>query len=152
VKTDENGEATIPLTAEALPELWEQALGRLGPILAAGFRRSARQRILPPASLIVGFPAGGGKDRDHCMDSARTARLEDVLKKMTGRAITVRYELLSEDVAPAPEPEARPPRPAQQRQAALQEPLVKSAVEKLGAQLLKAEDGFGTGPTAEPAP
>jgi len=151
VKTEENGEATLPLTPETIPEVWEQALGRVGPILAAGFRRSARQRLMPPASLVIGFPANGTKDRDHCMDSSRTGRLEEVLKKLTGRAVTVRYELLPESESPPAPEEVRAPRPAQLRQAALQEPLVKGAVEKLGAQLLKADEGFGTGTAGGPA-
>jgi DNA polymerase-3 subunit gamma/tau len=148
--TATNGEGTIAFTTSALPELWESVLGRLGPLMATGFRKAARQTFLPPATLLLGFPAHCAKERDLCMESSRTSRLEEALTKLTGKAITVRYELLPEGaVAPPPRTDARPPKSAQQRQAALQEPLVKGAVEKLGAQLLKADDGFGTPPTGE---
>jgi hypothetical protein len=89
-------------------------------------------------------------------------RIEEALKKVTGRVWTLRIEAIPttavvDDVASVPPPEAplpvRPPR-RNSKEEAEKEPLVQRALEVLGAQMVRADEGFGTRPpeTNLPAP
>jgi len=76
------------------------------------------------------------------------ARLETALQKLTGRPTTVRFDLTQGD-GPPPQEAKAVPRVQQQRRDALQEPLVRRAVESLGATLIRADEGFGSIPNNE---
>ena len=79
-------------------------------------------------------------------------KVEEILQKTTGRAWNLRIETAPGGNGPAA-PEAGPDgnlaRTRRQRQEALEKPLVKKAVEVLGAQLLDMDEGFGAEPAAE---
>ena len=86
-------------------------------------------------------------------------RIEGVLQKLTGCIWNVRIESASGEVAAAIQPQETPEETAppqsrlrRQRQEVLQKPLVKKAVELLGAQILDMEEGFGTAPEIPTVP
>ena len=81
-------------------------------------------------------------------------RVEELLGKVTGQPCQLRIEASSGGDSPAgPAEDARPlpSRYRRQRAEATQAPLVKRAIELLGAQIVQVDDGFGTAP-AEPEP
>lgn len=137
-----------PLTPENLEAVWQQALQRLPGMMSLHLRRAARQTLQPPAHLVIGFAPADAKDREYCEDGSRAERLAGVLREITGQTVHVRFDTVAADAAPTkPETSADAKRP-DGRQKALQEPLVKAAIEKLGAQLLRFEDEFGQGAAA----
>ena len=71
--------------------------------------------------------------------------------KVTGETIELRFEMLPQTEPSAPAA-PRVPKAVQMRQSASQDPLVRRAVEELGAQLVKADDGFGVAANREAAP
>lgn len=79
------------------------------------------------------------------------ARTEEVLRKFTGKAWSLRIESGSRDTAVAPaqaaDAENSQSRYRRQRTEAVHEPLVKRAIERLGAQVVQVDEGFGSAPT-----
>ena len=103
-----------------------------------------------PNSLVLRFPADYNTARDHCQEPNRVAKIEEILRKITGRSWTVRVE--GGGTAPPAEapPQAEPPAPVARRNhraEAEKEPLVKRALDALGAQIVRVEEGFGEAPT-----
>ncbi len=141
---------------ESLPELWSQVLRSVGPLLANELEKAGIPAILGPNSLVLRFPADYNQSREHCQEPTRLAKIEEVLKKLSGRPWTVKIEGASGSTAPksiaaveaAPVPAPRPRRNA--RAEAEKEPLVQRAVESLGAQIVRVDDGFGETPASPP--
>jgi hypothetical protein len=86
-------------------------------------------------------------------------RASEALKKITGRAWQLRFELTRggpADVAEAQPAEAEraQARYHTQRTEAMRVPLVKRAHEQLGAQVVSVDDDFGAAPadSTEPSP
>ena len=100
--------------------------------------RSIKRSYQPPAALLVTFAAGDEGPRDYCSDSNRCAKLEEMLKKLAGRNVALRYEMAGEAATGATVPRA-----VQQKQLAMQVPLAKAVVDLLGGQLVHIDDGFG---------
>jgi hypothetical protein len=61
-----------------------------------------------------------------------------MIKKLTGKAIALRYEVANDGA-----PVTVVPKAVQQRQMALQAPLAKAVMEQLAGQLVHIDDGFG---------
>jgi hypothetical protein len=78
-----------------------------------------------------------------------------LLRKITGRPCQVRVEYVGNGAAANPAEAAadagqQPSRYRRQRAEALQEPLLKRAIDVLGAQVIHVDDGFGAAPAAVP--
>jgi DNA polymerase-3 subunit gamma/tau len=144
---------TLVLTAETLPEVWGRVLGQVGVLLAADLKKANLPAIFGPNTLAIRFPEAYTKAKDNCQTASNVARVEDALKKVTGRVWTLRIEAIpttavgSAALVSVPEapPPVRPPR-RNYREDAEQEPLVKRALELMGAQFLRVDEGFGTKP------
>ena len=83
------------------------------------------------------------------------ARVEEVLRKITGHPVVFRIEAAAGAASPAAaqaaeDEEKTPSRYQRQRAEALKEPMVKRAMEVLGAQLVDVDDGFATAVTPVP--
>ncbi|HKB42306.1 MAG TPA: DNA polymerase III subunit gamma/tau, partial [Gemmataceae bacterium] len=151
----ENGTHTAPLalTAETLPEVWQRVLISVGPLFASQLNKSNFHAIFGPNTLVIRFPAGYDKEREHCQAPDRVRKVEETLQKVTGRAWTLRVEAGG---APAngasAEASGQPPRETEnsltrarrQREEAENEPLIRRAIEVLGAQLVRVDEGFNT--------
>jgi hypothetical protein len=80
------------------------------------------------------------------------ARVEEILKRITGLGINLRVELVGgtgtipSTVPGQDDPGATVSPYKRQRSEALKEPLVKKAMEVLGAQLVEVDEGFGSVP------
>jgi hypothetical protein len=76
---------------------------------------------------------------------------------MTGQSCQLRVEGVSgsppgESPEAADDPANPPSRYRRQRAEAVQEPLLKRAIDVLGAQIVHLDEGFGTAPTAAGGP
>jgi hypothetical protein len=148
------------LTAETLTEAWSRVLGLVGVLLAADLSKANLPAIFGPNTLVIRFPEAYTKSRDSCQTPGNVARVEEALKKVTGRVWTLRIETTPTtaavgDASGVAAPEAplsvRPPR-RNYREEAEKEPLVKRALDVMGAQVLRVDEGFGTKPPEVPAP
>jgi DNA polymerase-3 subunit gamma/tau len=161
-KTPEAGDrppetGPIPLTTESLRRIWQNMLGQAGPMLAGCLQKADFPAIFAPNTLVIRFKSDYNNEREHCSDPARVGRLEEVLRRITGQPCQVRVEnaaasALAKSPAPADEP-TEPISPyRRQRAEAGQEPLLKRAIETLGAQIVQVDDGFGAAHEAETEP
>jgi DNA polymerase-3 subunit gamma/tau len=145
--------AVLPLSEESLPRVWQEVLAQVGPIMASHLEKAGLPAILGPNTLALRFEARYNDERDYCSEPARAQRIEEALRKVTGHPCQLRIESVgSGAVAASPEAAARAttsqPRSRLQRAEAVQEPLLRRAVDVLGAQLVHMDEGFGTAPAA----
>jgi DNA polymerase-3 subunit gamma/tau len=134
-------------SAETLPAIWQQVVARVGLLLGNDLMKAEIPAIFGPNALVIRFPAAYNKEREFCSDPAQLGRVEDALRRITGRSCSVRIESSAGAAAAGPVPEAENVPPAQPRRNARdeaeKEPLIQRAVEVLGAQILRAPDGYG---------
>jgi DNA polymerase-3 subunit gamma/tau len=140
---------TSNLTVESLPEIWKTVMAQVGPMLASDLGKGT-VAISGPKTLVLCFPQGYNLEREMCVEPGRMARLQEAVQKITGQAWNVRVEapanLAAASSQKAAEPEHSQPSYYRQRTEAGQEPLVKRAMEQLGAQILRVDEGFGKTP------
>jgi DNA polymerase-3 subunit gamma/tau len=146
----------IALTAETLPRVWQEILAQVGPMLAGDLGKIADVAISGPNTLVLHFPTEYNLQRDHCQEPASVARIEEIIKKVTGRAWKIRVDSArgAQPGAAAVETPAGTgnglSRTQRLRQEALQRPLVKKAVDVMGAQILGMDEGFGETTAPDP--
>jgi DNA polymerase-3 subunit gamma/tau len=149
-----NGSPTL-LTTETQDQVWQEVLAQVGPMLASQLRKASRVAISAPNTLVLQFPPQYNVEREHCQEPGRVARVEEVLRKVTGQSCTVRVETGCGSAPPAGAvevPAASPSRSRRLRDEALQQPLLKRAMDLLGAQIVRIDEGFGAAATAQPGP
>jgi DNA polymerase-3 subunit gamma/tau len=150
----------VPLTAETLPQVWAQTLatlassGLVGATLVKDLEKGGIPAISGPNSLVLRFPAVYNQAQEHCQDPERLRRVEDILRKATGRPWLLRVERALEASrelkpgapgtgTPEQSEEACPPR-RNPREEAEKVPLVKRVMEVFGVPVQRVDDGFGT--------
>jgi DNA polymerase-3 subunit gamma/tau len=128
----------VPFSAESLPVLWAAVTKAGGLAVQSDLEKVVRQTLIPPATLLVTFPKNCVKERERCQQPDRLSRMEAALKNLTGQNIRIQFEL-------SPEAESVPPPPsvaATSRQRVIQQPLVKAAMDQLGAELMQFDPDF----------
>jgi DNA polymerase III subunit gamma/tau len=137
-------------TPESLPQVWSQILRSVGPMMGNFLEKAGLPAITGPNSLVLHFSADYNQAREYCQEPARLAKIEEAVRKGTGHPWILRVEgnAPAPTTAPAPAVEAAPALPPRRnhRAEAEKEPLVKRAVDALGAQIVRVEDGFGEAP------
>ncbi len=157
--SDPNGDAhPALLTAETLPQIWPQIMRAVGTLLASYLEKGGLPAIIAPNSLVLRFSGGYNQTREYCQAPERLARVEEALRKLTGKAWVFRVEAAPGTEAVAAELEqnegsaAPPARPRRNyREEAEKEPVIKRAIDVLGAQLIRVEEGFGDTPASVPS-
>jgi hypothetical protein len=149
---DEPGSGPRTVTPETLSPLWAEVLKQVGPMLASYLQKAGLPAISGPNTLVLRFPMSYNHECEHCQDPARVTRVEEVVRKVTGSAWSVRVVADGGSAAAPPAQAAADEANSQsryrrQRAEALQEPLVKRAIDVLDAQIVQLDDGFGAGPT-----
>jgi len=131
------------LSVVSLPNVWAAVLGEVGMIRGRQLEVAGLPAIIGPNSLAIRFPSVYSSQ----YDASATPNAQEVilrtLKKITGRDCVVRVELIAEQpgrqtATPAVEVRSAPAR----RGDLLKLPLFEKAIEVLGAQLMKVDDGF----------
>lgn len=120
-------------------------------MLAGRLQKAEPPAISGPNTLVLRFAPGYNTQRDYCQEPASVARVEEALKKVTGQACQFRVESVGGAAAPAAGDAAEatgtpPSRYRRQRAEAAQEPLLKRAIDSLGAQIVQVDEGFGGAP------
>ena len=155
----ENGThpATTPLSAETLPAVWQQVLTSVGTLFANDLGKANLPAIFGPNSLVIRFGPDYDKEREYCQAPERLTKIEQALQKVTGRNWLVRVESgpasgngTPGGAAPAVSRPVESPidRARRLREEAEKMPLIRRAMEVLGAQVVRVEDGFGAVPAA----
>jgi DNA polymerase-3 subunit gamma/tau len=145
----------LPLSEDSLPRIWQEVLTHVGPILAAQLQKAGPPAIFGPNALVLRFDTQYTSQRDYCQGSMCVARVEEALRKITGQTCQLRVEgaggsALANSTETADDPAQSFSRYRRQRAEAVQEPLLKRAIETLGAQIVQLDDGFGSAPPAAP--
>jgi DNA polymerase-3 subunit gamma/tau len=150
--------AAGPAGPEALAGQWPEILRSVGPLLARQLEKAGIPAITGPNTLVLRFPAAYNQEQEHCQEPIRLGRIEAAVRKVTGRPWVVRVEGAAGGPAPPPlaAPAAPPPsKPRRNARAAAEtDPLVRRAVEALGAQVVRVDEDFGAagGLAAEEGP
>jgi DNA polymerase-3 subunit gamma/tau len=160
-KKERNGSETsvntpqLALTPESLPQLWPQVLEQVGLFLANHLRKAHSIAILGPNTLALHFASSYNHSYERCQEPAQVSAVEQVLQRLTGQVWKARMEMTSGEPGPsaslapgAEDTETSLARARREKEEALQAPLLKRAVEVLGAQYVNHDPGF----SAEPPP
>src|SRR5262249_8958198 len=140
----------LKLTAENLPHIWQAILAQAGPLLSSEFPKARFPPIPGPNHLVIPFPSRYNQGREYCQAPASVARIEELLRKITGQACQLRIEAVRVAEAPASAADAAqlPSRYRRHRAEAVQAPLLQRAIDVLGAQIIQVDEGFGAAPSA----
>jgi DNA polymerase-3 subunit gamma/tau len=143
----------LAVSAETLPAVWQAVLTQAGPILAAELEKAALPAISGPNTLVIRFPSRYNSAREFCKEPSRSSRIEELLRRVTGGPWQLRIEDAGgspgeETSSPVDDSAHSPSRSRRQRAEAVQEPLLKRAIDVLGAQVVHLDDGFGAAPAA----
>jgi DNA polymerase-3 subunit gamma/tau len=149
----ENGTAgPRSLTPDNLADIWAQTLRKVPGLLARLLEKGGLPAIAAPNGLVLRFPMEYNLAKGHCQDAACTSTVEAALRELTGQPWVLRVESLANStgsvpdngVSPVPPPAAAPRRNA--RDEAEKLPLVKRALDTLGASFQRVDEGFGVLP------
>jgi DNA polymerase-3 subunit gamma/tau len=134
------------LTEVTLTALWAKALGMVGTIHARELERGGLPAIFAPNTLVLRFPAAYTQSREFCQEPERLGRIEEALRKITGQSWKLRLESIPGNGAALEDPLVRPSvvRPRRnEAEDAEKVPLIRRAVEVMGARIVRVDDGFG---------
>ncbi len=141
----------LSLSEEMLPRVWQAVLAQVGPMMASQAEKAGPPAIFGPNALVLRFDSRYNAEREYCSEPARVQRIEELLRQVTGHACQLRIESVGSGAATAPaeavaEATTSQPRSRLKRAEAVQDPLLKRAVDVLGAQVVHVDDDFGTAP------
>jgi DNA polymerase-3 subunit gamma/tau len=147
-----NGQPVVA-SPDTVEGIWPRLKAEIGPVLSA---RLAQTPLLPaifgPTSLAIRFPHGYTAAVEFLREERSGDELRKALKKISGRDWQVRIDELPADPNAAPAASANGKASVKvaaepgRRSDFLQLPFIQAAVEVLGAQLMKVEDGFDPNP------
>jgi DNA polymerase-3 subunit gamma/tau len=146
----------VALTDETLPAVWSEVLAQAPRLFASDLEKAGNPAISGPNTLVLRFPARYNAAREYCQEASRVTRVEEVLKRLTGQSWQLRIEAISGGVSADPnsgdDTVTQQSRHRRQRAEAEQEPLLKRAIDVLGAQIVHLDDDFGAARVARPGP
>jgi hypothetical protein len=146
----------VPLSAQSLPQIWQTVLAQTAPILAKELEKAGLPAIFGPNTLVLRFPASYNSHRERCQAPGNVEQVERTLRAITGHPCNVRIEAAGGEQPatakdrPTEDTENSQSRYRRQRSEAVKEPLIRRAMEVLGAQLVDMDEGFGTAPAGSP--
>ena len=155
-ESSSGGVGALPiLKSNNIEELWPRLKAEIGPVISA---RLSGTPLLPaifgPTSLAIRFPSGYTPAVEYLRDERNSEEIRKTLKKITGNDWQVRIEELPPDPKSTrvESSNGMPTGAASKRNDLLQLPFIRAAVDVLGAQLMKVEDGFDPNPVRALAP
>jgi DNA polymerase-3 subunit gamma/tau len=141
--------APIELTADSLPQVWQQLSLQSGFAIKNLLSGSVSQAISGPNALVARFPKGYNLPGE-----ATRVQLEELVGRVTGQKWSVRLEATAEAGASSASRNEQLETPMQKRRRqqdeVLKMPVPARAKETLGAQLVEMDDGFGAAKAAAP--
>jgi DNA polymerase-3 subunit gamma/tau len=131
-----------PFSVENWAACWPQVQAAVGGILGMQLARAGAPAIFTPNTLAFRFPPAYNREREACQRPEAAARIERALNEVSGQQWQIRFEAVAQEAAPTePMAEAKAP-PRSDKEDALSVPIVKRAVDVLGATIVRAEKGF----------
>jgi DNA polymerase III subunit gamma/tau len=156
----ENGAAQQqPLTTENLADLWAQTLRKVPGLLARNLERGGIPAIIAPNRLVLRFPLEYNGAKDYCQEPSCSAQVETALRELTGQPWVLQVESLT--AAASPDAASQGGTVADDsrgslfsaittrrnaREEAEKMPLIKRALDVLGASVQRVDEGFGVLP------
>jgi DNA polymerase-3 subunit gamma/tau len=142
----------VAISEATWPQVWPQIAANIGAMLGSELRKAGTPAISGPNSLVFRFPAGYNQAREYCDSPEQRGRVEEAIRRVTGKPWMVVIETDAGRTAiPLSQPEPTNGSPVRPRRGPKEEaekvPLVKRAVEMLGATIQRVDEDFG-----EPAP
>ena len=147
--------ATSFVNSNNINELWPRLKAEVGPVVSARLTQTLLvPAIIGPNALAIRFPSGYTSAVEYLREERSGEEIRKTLKKITGNDWQVRIDELLPDPKATPSSLANGPAndPASKRSDLLQLPFIRAAVDLLGAQLMKIEDGFDPNPVRALAP
>ena len=147
--------ATAFVNPKNIQELWPRLRAEVGPVISARLNEThLLPAILGPTALAIRFPSGYTPAVEYLRNDRNIEEIRKTLKGITGLDWQVRIDELPPDpkATPAPGANGKGSSPAFKRSDFLQLPFIQAAVDVLGAQLMKVEDGFDPNPVRALAP
>ena len=147
--------ATAFANPKDIQELWPRLRAEVGPVISARLNETHMlPAILGPTALAIRFPSGYTPAVEYLRNDRNIEEISKTLKKITGLDWQVRIDELPPDpkATPAAGANGKGNSPASKRSDFLQLPFIQAAVDVLGAQLMKVEDGFDPNPVRALAP
>lgn len=140
-----DGPATpAALTAESLPTVWPEIIAQLGAILANQVFRAGFPAILGPNALALRFPSEYNEAYEYCRNPNNVALIERAVQTRTGATWAVKVEKLAGPAVASQSVNGHGSNSRMRAQSvALEVPLLRKAVEALGARPVQIDDGFG---------
>jgi DNA polymerase-3 subunit gamma/tau len=139
----------IELTAESLPQVWQQLSLHSGFAIKNLLSGSVSQAIFGPNALVARFPKGYNLPGE----TARV-QLEELVGRVTGQKWSVRLEATAEAGTGSASRNEQLETPMQKRRRqqdeVLKMPVPARARDALGAQLVEMDEGFGAAKAAAP--
>jgi DNA polymerase-3 subunit gamma/tau len=144
-----NGRSLAAEPNADLAVIWVKLLESVGPFLGGNLQKASLPAIIGPNALVIRFADRYTSQCEYCSDPGTLEEIQRTLKSITGREWVIRIdkETGSQESENVPETQQQSSKPVtykERSQEVMQIPLVNRAVDKLGARLVKMEDGFGT--------
>ncbi len=133
----------VALTETSWDAVAPQVFALVGQLLGVQLAKAGPPAITGPTSLVFRFPGGYNKEYESCQQPERLTRIEQGLRKATGQPWVVKMELMSGAAQPTAAEPTKIRKPL--REEAEQVPVVKRALDKLGASVVRVDEGFGEG-------
>jgi DNA polymerase-3 subunit gamma/tau len=137
----------VPISgSDNLEGIWARVRDEVGPMLSGNLATAGLPAILGPKTLVIRFAVGYTHHHDYCSQPNSVQRIQDALKAVTGQDWTVRIEKeAGADAPPETQVQSQQRVTNRNRDEDLRKlPLIDRAIDKLGARLLKTDEGFGT--------
>jgi len=140
---------SVPLTQESMAAIWQQVLVESGFALQSELRRVNSLAISGPNALDLSVSRRYNTPGNVFTDSAKLSKIGEILTRIVGAKCSLRIAWTDESAesrANGTAKSAAAVSMGQQRQLRselMQIPFVKKAADVLGAQIIRADEGFG---------
>ena len=145
---------SLPLSAENISAIWQQVLLESGFAIQSELRKANLPAIFGPNALVLRVARRYNVPGSVFQDAAKLAKVAEIVSRVVGQSCTIRLEWDdTAEVTPAGAAKSTALNPVGQqrlqRSELMQIPFVKNVMNVLNAQIIRADEGFGT--AAKPA-
>jgi DNA polymerase-3 subunit gamma/tau len=142
---------SLVLSEATLPQIWPAILAQLGGFLGSHLEKAGLPAISGPNHLVIRFPPSYNNESEYCQKASD--RILKVIRETAGATWNLRIQSAGGDGASPQPPVAANTanslsRNRRLREEAEKEPLIRKAMEVLGAEIVRIDDGFGAVPAA----
>lgn len=136
----------LPFSQENLPAIWQQLQSESGFAINSDLRKVISTAISGPNALVMRVSRRYNTTSISFLEPARLSKIEGILTGIVGHPCSARIEWIDDAPAETSGPSSTAVAMGQQRQLRselLQLPFVKQVSQVLGAQIVRADEGFG---------